>query len=86
MARRRRTIFFPPKSPRLARAISITSPEQFRKSISRVRKLKGISSTTKKRALVLAKNRAAAQLKRKTLSTGERRQFTAITKIKIPKL
>ena len=85
MARRRQTLFFKPKNPRLARAISITSPQQFRKSIGRVRKLKGISPTTKRRALVLAKNRANAQLKRRTLSAGERRQFTAISKIGIPR-
>lgn len=85
MAQRRRTLFFKPTNPKLARAISITSPQQFRKSIGRVRKLKGISPTTKRRALTLAKNRAGAQLKRKTLSAGERKQFGAITRINIPR-
>ena len=85
MAQRRQTLFFRPRNPQLARAISITSPEQFRKSISRVRKLKGISATTKRRALTLAKNRSGAQLKRKNLSPKERKQFRAITNIKIPR-
>ncbi len=85
MTRRRQTLFFPPTNPRLARAISITSPQQFKKSIGRVRKLKGISPTTKRRALTLAKNRAGAQLKRKTLSVKERREFTAISRINIPR-
>lgn len=80
-----RTIFFKPKSKKLADAISITSPSQFRQSIQRVRKLKSISPITKRRALVLAQNRATVQLKRKALSLKERKQMGAISRIKIPK-
>lgn len=78
---RRDTIFFPAKSERLARIIKIDTPANFRKSIRTLRK--GGLSTTEKRALVLARNRAKAQLSRKDLSAKERREFTAISKTKI---
>lgn len=80
----RRTIFFPPKFPALARKISITSPAAFKKSIEILKK-NGLT-LREKRALVLAQNRARVQLKRKTLSARERREFTEISKIKIPKV
>lgn len=70
--------------PRLARIISIESPQSFKKSISRL-KMDGITKKEKK-ALVLAKNRANAQLKRKNLSMKERKQFKEISKIKLPKI
>ncbi len=82
--RRRRTLFFKPKSKRLARDITIKSPTGFRKSIRTLRK-RGLT-LREKRALVLAQNRARAQLKRRNLSRKERRQFTQISKIKIPKV
>jgi len=83
MARRiSRTIFFPPKHPRLARAISITSPSAFRKSIKTLKK--GGITTREKRALVLAQNRARVQLKRKNLSRKERKQFGEISKMILP--
>ncbi len=75
------TLFFKPKSKRLARIITIVSPTAFRKSIRILKK--GGLTTTEKRALVLARNRATAQLGRKNLSPKERKQFRAISKIKI---
>ncbi len=79
-----KSLFFKAKSKRLARDVTIVSPTAFRESI---RKLKVGGLTLKeKRALVLAKNRAGAQLKRKNLSPKERKQFRAIMKINIPKI
>lgn len=81
-----KTMFGKAKNPRLAKAISITSPSAFRKSIGKVKRLKGISPTTKKRALVLAKNRAGAFLHRKNLSSKERIQMGAIKRTPIPSM
>jgi len=78
-----KTLFFKPKSKRLAKIISITSPTAFRKAIKILKK--GGLTLTERRALILAQNRAKAILKRKTLSTKERKQFEAIAKIKIQK-
>jgi len=80
----RKTLFFKAKSKALAKKISITSPAAFRASIKELKK--GGLSLREKRALVLARNRAAAQLKRKNLSAKERKQFRAISKISIPKI
>ena len=71
-------------NPRLARVISIESPTAFRKSVATLRK--GGLTGTEKQALVLAQNRARAQLKRKNLSPKERRQFRAIAAIKLPRV
>ncbi len=76
------SLFSKPKSKRLARIISIKSPSAFRNSIRILNK--GGMSLQEKKALVLAKNRAGAQLKRRNLSPKERREFTTITKTKIP--
>lgn len=81
---RRRGLFFPAKDKSLAKKISITSPTAFRKSV-RVLK-KGGLTRGEQAALVLARNRAGAQLGRRNLSPKERKQFTAITKVRIPKL
>ena len=78
---RRQTLFFAPKNPRLAKIISIESPTAFRKSIRLLSR--GGLTLKEKRALVLAQNRARAQLGRKNLSLKERRQFGTISKIKI---
>ena len=78
-----KSIFFPPKNPRLARAISIKTPTAFRKSIGTVKKMQGIPKITKKRALVLARTRATVALKRQNLSIGERKQLRTISKTKI---
>jgi len=72
------------KHKRLARKISITSPTSFRKSIKELKK--GGLNRKEKSALVLAQNRARAQLNRKNLSMKERKQFRQISKIKLPKL
>ncbi len=71
-----------PKDKRLARIISITSPTAFRKSIRTLKK--GGITLKEKRALVLARNRAGAQLDRKNLSSKERKQFKAITRMSLP--
>lgn len=78
----RASIFFKAKFPRLAKAISITSPSAFRTSISRVKALEGFTKKQKQGALNLAKGRARAQLGRRNLSPKERREFTSITKIR----
>lgn len=71
-----------PKSKKLADIIDITSPTAFKRSISTLKK--GGITRQEKRALVLGKNRAVAQLNRKNLSTKERKQFNAIKKINLP--
>ena len=76
-----KTIFFGPTHKALARKISIKSPGAFRESISELKK-NGLT-TTEKRALVLAKNRASAQLHRKNLSGKERKQFRSIAHMKL---
>ncbi|MEM4271215.1 MAG: hypothetical protein QXO70_03940 [Candidatus Pacearchaeota archaeon] len=78
----RKTMFFPAKNKRLADIISIHSPEAFMESIRTFQK-NGIQPKERK-ALILAQNRAKAMLKRKNLSSMERRQFREIAKIKIP--
>ena len=80
----KRTLFSPAKSKRISKIINITSPSAFRKSISKLKK--GGLTLQEKRALVLARNRAGAQLKRKNLSANERKQFTAINKMALPKI
>lgn len=80
---RKNTIFFPARSKSLAKKISIKSPSAFKSSIKKLEK--GGLTTREKRGLVLAQNRAKAQLKRKNLSKKEREQFKEISKIKIPK-
>lgn len=84
MVRFNKSIFFPPKDKVLARKISIKSPAAFRRSINKLKK-NGI--TLKEfRALNLAKTRAKVTLKRKTLSDRERKQFTTISRMRIPKI
>lgn len=77
-------LFFKPKDKALARKITIKTPAGFRRSI-RILKKNGIT-TKEKRALNLARNRARVQLLRKNLSIKERRQFTMISKIKLPRI
>lgn len=69
---------------RIANAINIKSPTAFKESITKLRK--GGVTGKEKKALVLAQNRAKAQLKRKHLSSNERKQFRQIVKIKLPKV
>ena len=76
-----RTLFFKPKDKRLAKIITIKSPAAFKESIKILKK--GGLTLKEKRGLVLAKNRASAQLHRKNLSPKERKQFRAISKITI---
>ena len=78
------SLFFKPSDPKLAKIITIKSPEGFRQSIRTLKR--GGITTKEKRALVLAKNRVKVQLKRKKLSPNERRQFREISKIKLPNI
>ena len=79
-----KSLFEKPKDPKLAKAISIKSPKDFKQSIKKLSK-DGI--TTKEfRALNLAKTRAKLQLRRKNLSSKERKEFKEIGKIKLPKI
>ncbi|KKM26502.1 hypothetical protein LCGC14_1584190 [marine sediment metagenome] len=80
----KQSLFFAPTSKRLARDITITSPFAFRKSIQIIKK--GGVTLQEKRALVLAQNRASAQLMRKNLSIKERVQFTTIQNMRLPKV
>ena len=79
-----KSIFLPPKDKALARKISIKSPTAFKKSIKELKK--GGITLKEKRALTLAKTRAIVQLRRKNLSPKEKRQFKAISNMKIPKI
>jgi len=75
-------LFSPAKDKRLAKIITIKSPTAFKESIRKLKK--GGLTLKEKRGLVLARNRAAAQLKRKNLSSEERVQFRKIKNIKLP--
>jgi len=77
-------LFFKAKSKRLARDVTIVSPAGFRRSIKKL--VNGGLSLKERRALILAQNRATAQLKRKNLSGKERKQFSQISQIRIPKV
>lgn len=77
------TLFFKSKNKRLSRIISIKSPAAFRRAIKILKR--GDFTLREMRALVLAQNRAKAQLNRRNLSPKERRQFREISKIRIPK-
>lgn len=81
MFRGRPSIFFKPRSKRLARIISTKSPASFRRSIRTLKK--GGLTLMEKRALVLARTRATAQLGRRNLSSKERRQFRTISRMRI---
>ena len=69
--------------PRLAKTISIKSPNAFKKSINELSK-NGLT-TEEFRALQLAQNRAVAQLNRKDLSLKESKEMATIGSIKLPK-
>ena len=79
---RKQTLFFRPKYPQLAQKIRISSPLEFRRSIARVM-ADGYSARDQK-ALVLAQNRAKAQLNRRDLSPQKRMQFMEIARIQVP--
>lgn len=76
------TLFFKNKNKRLARIIRIDSPSHFRQSIRTLKK--GGLTQTERQALILAQNRARAQLSRKNLSKRERVQMRIISKEKVP--
>ncbi|MEM5867950.1 MAG: hypothetical protein QXG39_08540 [Candidatus Aenigmatarchaeota archaeon] len=75
------TIFFPPKHPKLAKAITIVSPEKARESIRKVAQMKGLTRRQKISALILASNRALALAKKKHLSARERKELKEVAEI-----
>jgi hypothetical protein len=81
---RLRSLFKKTKNKTLAKIISIRTPTEFNKSISKLKK--GGITTTEKRALVLARTRAKLQLRRKNLSRKEKTEFRKISKTKLPKV
>ncbi len=84
MVKFKKSLFFPLKDKVLAKKISIKTPGQFKKSISKLKK-RGIT-LKERRALILARTRAKVQLRRKNLSTRERNQMKAISKTIIPRV
>lgn len=75
---KKKTLFKePPRSKRIAAAVKISSPREFRESIQKLGK-QGFT-LHERRALILAQNRARAQLKRKNLSEKERLEFAEIS-------
>ena len=79
----KKSIFRTPiKSKARAKIISIQSPAKFRESIRTLKK--GNYTLADERALILAQNRARAQLYRTTLSDKERKEMREISKIRIP--
>ena len=81
--KRKNTLFGKSKHKWLADAITIKTPAGFRESIRKLKKSGGGLSLLEYRGLVLAQNRAKAMLKRKNLSSRERKQLREISKIKI---
>lgn len=79
-----KSLFLKAKSKRLARIVNIRSPRAFKRSIVALKK-RGLT-VQEKRALVLARTRAAVQLKRPNLSVRERRQFSTIATMKLPNI
>ena len=79
---RRKTIFFPPKNRRLADVISIESPAAFRRSVRTL--AAGGLGRREKSALVLARNRAKAMLRKRGLSDKERKQLREIVSTPLP--
>ncbi len=81
---RRQSLFFAPRNKALANKISITSTLAFDQSIQRIKK--GGVTLEEKRGLVVAQNRARAQLQRKNLSLKERIEFNVIAGRRLPKV
>jgi hypothetical protein len=82
MPSRRQTMFFSPKDKELAKKVSIENPSKFKKSIKTLEK-DGLT-VKERRALILAQNRAVAQLERSNLSKKERKEFNKIKNMKVP--
>jgi len=83
---RRKTMFFPPKYPSLAKIVRIDSPKNARKAVktllAKFKKAKRRDVKVRvKRAAVLAGNRAKAMLRRKNLSAKERKEMREVYKI-----
>lgn len=75
------TIFFPPKHPKLAKAISIVSPKEAKASVRKVKAMKGLTRRQKISALILASNRALALAKKNNISARERKELRQVAKI-----
>ena len=79
-------MFFPPTYDYLAGIVSIESPKRARMASERLWKVfQGAETRAKKlrikRAVVLAANRARAMLKRRRLSSRERKELREVAKI-----
>lgn len=74
-------LFGPPKSKRLARIVSISSPSAYNESVNILRR--GGLTHNERQALLFARTRAMLQLRRKNLSSRERLQFKKIVRTKL---
>lgn len=79
-----RSLFFKPRSKRIARIITIRNPAAFRRGM-KILMQDGLT-LSERRALILAKNRARVILRRTDLSSKEVRQMTEISRVRIPPL
>ena len=85
-ARKGNGLFGPPKNEKLAKKIRITSPADFRKSMSTLKGKDGKVTTEEKRALTLARTRAAMQLRRENLKPETRKKFKEISQMELPEV
>lgn len=70
------------KRDQSVRRVSVESPVAFMQSMAVLRR--GGLRTAEKKALIMAQNRALAQLNRKDLSNKERGEFATIARFKLP--
>lgn len=81
-----KTLFFPPGSKKFAEIISVETPDKARKSVKILESEFNHAKTRTKKVqikqrTVLVANRAGATLKRKNLSSKERKEFKQIERI-----
>ena len=83
---RRSGLFGPAKNAKLAKVVTIKSPGAFKQSIATLKGKDGKVSGTQKKALVLARTRAAMQLRRENLKPETRKKFKAISQMELPEV
>ncbi|RLE45442.1 hypothetical protein DRJ25_05670 [Candidatus Woesearchaeota archaeon] len=86
MARRKKTMFFPPRHKKIAAIISIEDPKKARKAVKTLlrRAKKTNRRKTKvliKRCMILAANRAEASAKRRNITKKEKRELRTVANI-----
>lgn len=86
VTKRKKTIFFPAKSRKLAAIVDLTSPAAARRSTAKLMKMFRAAKTRArkvklKRAVVLAANRAFAAMKRRGLSAKEKKQLMEVGRV-----